>query len=192
MANVVLISEYMKKEFDFSGIPGFSEVNGDAWYVTLGYRMGKFLPHITFASADSDVDQVSGLSLIQASLGGLLADPAIAGALSPEQLALLQTDPLSAISDPTIVSVLSAGLTAEQLAELPAMVSVANMQLPPAPLAYKQQSIALGVRYDFLPRTALKFEYQEIEPQEESWGLFVQEPTDDKISLLSFAIDVTF
>ena len=191
-ANVVFVSEYMAKEFDFSGIPGFSTVEGEAWYVMLGYRMGKFLPHITFASADSDVDQVSGLSLIQASLGGLLANPAIAGALSPQQLALLQTDPLSAVSDPAVVSVLSAGLTPEELSGLSGMVSLADMQLPPAPLAYKQQSITLGLRWDVLPRTALKFEYQEIEPQEESWGLFVQEPADDKVSLFSFAIDVTF
>ena len=192
IANIVFVTEYMDKEFDFSGIPGFSTVEGEAWYVTLGYRMGKFLPHITFASADSDVDQVSGLSLIQASLDGLLSNPAIAGALSPQQLVSLQADPLSAISDPTIVSVLSAGLTPEELSGLSGMVSLADMQLPPAPLAYKQQSITLGLRWDVLPRTALKFEYQEIEPQEESWGLFVQEPADDKVSLFSFAIDVTF
>jgi len=192
IANVVFISEYMTKEYDFSGIPGFPSVEGEAWYVTLGYRMGKFLPHITFASADSDVDQVSGLSLIQASLGGLLGDPAIQGALSAGQLELLSTDPLAAVSDPAIVSVLSQGLTTKQLTELPAMLSMAGTQLPPAPLAYKQESITLGLRYDFLPRTALKFEYQEIEPQEESWGLFLQEPADDKVSLFSFAIDVTF
>lgn len=192
IANVVFISEYLAKEFDVSGIPGFSTIEGDAWYITLGYRMGKFLPHITFASADSDVEQVSGLNLIQGALGGLLANPAIAGALSVEQLALLQTDPLSAISDPAIVSVFAAGLSAEQQAELPALASLANMQLPPAPLAYKQQSVTLGLRYDFLPRTALKFEYQEIEPQEESWGLFLQELSSDNVSLFSFAIDVIF
>jgi|GEM_PF-1780678 len=192
IANVVLISEYMTKDYDFSGIPSFPSVKGDAWYVTLGYRMGKFLPHITFASADSDVDQVSGLSLIQASLGKLLGDPAIQGALSAGQLELLSTDPLAAVSDPAIESVLSQGLTTKQLTELPAMLSMADTQLPPAPLAYKQESITLGLRYDFLPRTALKFEYQEIEPQEESWGLFLQEPADDKVSLFSFAIDVTF
>ncbi len=194
IANVVFTSEYMAKEFDLSGIPGASTIEGDAWYVTLGYRMGKLLPHITFASADSDVDQVSGLSLIQASLGELLGDSAVVGSLGLglDELTLLQTDPLSAINDPAIASKLAQGLPAEQVAQLPAMVSVAEMQLPPAPLSYKQDSITLGLRYDFLPRTALKFEYQEIEPQEESWGLFLQEPADDKVSLFSFAIDVTF
>jgi len=193
IANVVFISEYLAKEFDVSGIPGFSTIEGDAWYITLGYRMGKFLPHITFANADSDVEQVSGLSLIQASLGELLGGPAAGSlGLGSDELTLLQTDPLSAINDPAIVSKLAQGLPAEQVAQLPAMLSMAGTQLPPAPLAYKQESITLGLRYDFLPRAALKFEYQEIEPQEESWGLFLQKPADDKVSLFSFAIDVTF
>jgi len=193
IANVIFISEYMSKEYDYSGIPGFSTVEGEAWYVTLGYRMGKFLPHITFASADSDVDQVLGVNLIQASLGGVItANPATFAALSVEDQTLLATDPLAAMDDPDIAMAFASVLSEEQLAELPAMVSMADMQLPPAPLAYKQESITLGLRYDFLPRTALKFEYQEIEPQEESWGLFVQEPADDKVSLFSFAIDVTF
>jgi hypothetical protein len=190
VANVVLISEYMKKTFEYTGIPGYSEVVGDAWYVTLGYRVGKFLPHITYASADSDKDQAPALDVF---IADLLTDPVFAGfvgTLSPTEQAALIADPIAVLSDPSVLAALSgAGV---DLSSLSSLASAANVLLPPAPLSYKQTSIAVGVRYDFLPRTALKLEYQEIEPQEESWGLFVQEPAADKVSLVSFAIDVTF
>ena len=127
MGKFVFITEYMKKAFDLSGLITYSDVNGDAWFLTLGYRMGNILPHITYSSAGSDVTQIILL----------------------------------------------------------------GVQFPTAPLVYKQHSITLGVRYDILPRTALKIEFQQIHPQDESWGLFRQEPKE-KVKLLSLVIDVTF
>ena len=196
IGNVVLISEYIKKEFVLTGIEPYSKVDGEAWFVTLGYRVGKFLPHITFASADSDVRQAPALEVIFSQF--LAADPALATLFSDMSLADQQafmtaftSDPVAFLSDPVVQAMFSASGAAVGASELEALPVLAEMQLPPAPLAYKQRSITLGLRYEILPRTALKLEYQAIRPQEESWGLFRQDP-GDKISLVSFAIDVTF
>lgn len=54
MANVLVMAEYLKKDFDLTGLPGFNELSTDAWYLTLGYRMDKFMPHITYATADTE------------------------------------------------------------------------------------------------------------------------------------------
>ena len=196
IGNVVLISEYMKKKFEFTGLEPYSTVDGEAWFVTLGYRVGEFLPHITFASADSDVRQAPALEVVFSQM--LASDPALATLFSDMSLADQQafrtaftSDPIAFLSDPTVQALLSASEVSMDPSQLQALPALAEMQLPPAPLAYKQQSITLGLRYEILPRTALKLEYQEIRPQEESWGLFRQDP-GDKVSLVSFAIDVTF
>ena len=188
--NVVVISEYIKKDFELTGLEPYSEVGGEAAYLTLGYRMGKFLPHITFASADSDVEQASALDV---ALEQVMADPAFLaymGTLSPAEQQALVADPIAALSDPAVqAGLVGAGIVTPS--ELQAFPSLVGMLLPPPPLAYKQTSITLGLRYEMLSNTALKLEYQEIEPQEESWGLFVSEPAD-KVKLASFVIDVTF
>jgi len=50
MSNVVVYAEWQKR----TTTDGLSRPFGDtkAWYTTLGYRMGKWLPHLTFASID--------------------------------------------------------------------------------------------------------------------------------------------
>lgn len=59
--NFVGYTEYVTRDITDTG--GASPMDGlfpdqDAWYVTLGYRMGNFLPHITFAN--SEADPISG------------------------------------------------------------------------------------------------------------------------------------
>ena len=188
--NVVVISEYIKKNFEFTDFEPYSEFSGEAAYLTLGYRMGRFLPHITFASGDSDVEQASALDV---ALEQVMADPAFLaymGTLSPAEQQALVADPIAALSDPAVqAGLVGAGIVTPS--ELQAFPSLVGMLLPPPPLAYKQTSITLGLQYEMLSNTALKLEYQEIEPQEESWGLFVSEPAD-KVKLASFVIDVTF
>jgi len=49
LGNLIGHAEYATIEYD-----GFSGLNTDAGYVTLGYRIGKFLPHVTFASFEQD------------------------------------------------------------------------------------------------------------------------------------------
>ena len=193
--NVVFMSEYMLKKFEFTGIPGYSEVEGNAWYVTLGYRMGKFLPHITYATADMDTNQAPALQVIMTDL--LAQNPALAAYLQsdPAMMQAFMSDPAAALqsldtSNPAVQQLL-ASIDPNALAMLASAPDLANMLLPPAPLFYKQDSVTVGVRYDILPKTALKLEYQEIKPKEESWGLFATDP-GDKVRLTSFVIDVTF
>ena len=136
------------------------------------------------------MEQVSALDV---ALGQMTADPAFLaymGTLSPAEQQALAADPIAALSDPAVqAGLVGAGIVTPS--ELQAFPSLAGMQLPPSPLAYKQTSITLGLRYEMLSNTALKLEYQEVEAQEESWGLFVSEPAD-KVKLASFVIDVTF
>lgn len=49
LGNLVSYYEYATVEYD-----GFSGLDTDAGYVTLGYRFNKFLPHITFASFEQN------------------------------------------------------------------------------------------------------------------------------------------
>jgi len=59
LANVVVYAEWQKR----TTTDGLSRAFGDtdAYYATLGYRFGKFLPHITFASISGEASLV-GLS----------------------------------------------------------------------------------------------------------------------------------
>ena len=45
--NVVVYSEYFEREIE--GFSNFAFPNTKGYYTTLGYRIGKFLPHITYA-----------------------------------------------------------------------------------------------------------------------------------------------
>ena len=128
----------------------------------------------------------------------LATNPALMTAvsnMSPQQqqvfMAAFTSDPAALLSDPTTQAMLqNAGVTMDP-SQLQVFSALAGTQLPRPPLAFKQKTTTLGVRYEFLANTALKMEYQEVEPQDESWGLFREEP-QDKVRLLSFAIDVAF
>jgi len=48
--NVVVYAEYQKRTTDKSLEKAFGDTS--AWYTTFGYRIGKFLPHITYARSD--------------------------------------------------------------------------------------------------------------------------------------------
>lgn len=51
--NFVGYTEYVTRDISETQMEGIFP-DQDAWYVTLGYRMGNFLPHITFANSESD------------------------------------------------------------------------------------------------------------------------------------------
>ncbi len=50
---LIAYAEYFKTEFDDGKLVGFGD-SRDGWYGTLGYRFGKFLPHVTIGERDSD------------------------------------------------------------------------------------------------------------------------------------------
>jgi len=74
VANFIGYAEYTTRDIEQEGTPSstsaFNKVafdslfsDQDGYYVTLGYRMGKFLPHITYAVADSDPKSLSPMCL---------------------------------------------------------------------------------------------------------------------------------
>ena len=109
--NVLIMSEYASRD-----IPGIIP-DSEGWYAMLGYRAGKFLPHVTVAQLDTD--EVT-------------------------------------------------------------------------PLAQKQKSTTVGVQYQLNHAALLKVEWKNIELQEGSAGLFSTLPSDDKVSIFSASIDLTF
>ncbi len=60
--NFVMYAEYVTRDIESTvTAPSMSEppmdtlfADQDAWYVTLGYRMGKYLPHLTIASSEAE------------------------------------------------------------------------------------------------------------------------------------------
>jgi hypothetical protein len=48
--NVVVYAEYQNRKTDKSLEKAFGDTS--AWYTTIGYRIGKFLPHLTYARSD--------------------------------------------------------------------------------------------------------------------------------------------
>lgn len=61
--NAVVYAEYAERDQDDMAEMAFPDQR--AGYVTLGYRMGKFLPHITYAELDEGQDNDFGLALKQ-------------------------------------------------------------------------------------------------------------------------------
>jgi len=50
--NIVGYTEYFEREID--GIANLGFPNQKGWYATLGYRIGKWLPHVTYATLDDN------------------------------------------------------------------------------------------------------------------------------------------
>jgi len=68
ISNIVVYAEYQERETTETLSRAFGDQ--DAWYTTLGYRMGKWLPHITFASIDGKSSQVSPFAVTCANPAG--------------------------------------------------------------------------------------------------------------------------
>lgn len=117
--NVIAYSEYFDRDIDGQANLFFPNQNG--WYTTLGYRINRFLPHVTYAQLRGDNADGSN---------------------------------------------------------------------PAQGVGLEQDSITLGVRYELGTGADLKVEYQRVEPESGSRGLFMQ-PTDD-INIFSLAVDVIF
>ena len=57
LANVVVYAEWQKRTTTETLARPFGDQ--DAWYTTLGYRFGKWMPHITFAAIDGEAATIS-------------------------------------------------------------------------------------------------------------------------------------
>ena len=57
LANVVVYAEWQDRKTSATLARPFGDT--EAWYATIGYRVGKWLPHITFASIEGNAAQTS-------------------------------------------------------------------------------------------------------------------------------------
>lgn len=117
--NIIVYSEYFDRDIDGDANLFFPNQHG--WYATLGYRIKRFLPHLTYAQVRGD--NADG-------------------------------------SDPT------------------------------EGVGLEQDSITAGVRYELGTGADLKVEFQRVEPEGDSRGLFMENVDD--INIFSLAVDVIF
>ncbi|MHB8346815.1 MAG: hypothetical protein ACYDHM_06390 [Acidiferrobacterales bacterium] len=69
--DIVVYSEYFQRKIEQGANVAFPDQKG--WYATLGYRIGKFLPNVTFAKLEDNNNPVGsgyGLPLAQSSVTG--------------------------------------------------------------------------------------------------------------------------
>lgn len=72
LANVVVYAEWTKRTTTDTLSRAFGDTN--AYYATVGYRMGKFLPHLTFASIDGEASAV-GIATGNGAVTGVALPP---------------------------------------------------------------------------------------------------------------------
>jgi hypothetical protein len=167
--DIYFTTEYARLEVDGA------VVDADSAYATLGYRMGQFMPLITYAMTTSEDDEERDLQVIADRLtGGNLA------ALSAADVSG-GTSPTDNDSDP-----------------------FENPSLNLAGRAFQSESdrdttrIGLGLRYDMSPGTALKVQYDIIDTGDKA-GMFESRPyaaagssAPDSTNILTITIDTVF
>lgn len=156
---IYFTSEFTKLEADGE------IVDADALYATLGYRIGRFMPTITFATAESQDDDERDISQITATNTGAIdlangVAAQIAGGLTEAQAITAVAGAFTG-GDETIVTAAMVG--APQI--------VGGVETLKAASNRNTQRIGLGLRYDMSPGTALKIQYDIITVDDES-GLF--------------------
>lgn len=61
VANIVVYAEWQERETDETLARPFG--NTEAWYATFGYRMGKWLPHLTIASIEGEAGESASVAV---------------------------------------------------------------------------------------------------------------------------------
>lgn len=167
--NIYFTTEYARLEVDGA------IVDADSAYATLGYRMGQFMPLITYAMTTSEDDDERDLQVI--------ADKLTSGNLAALSVADVSggTSPTDNDSDPFV-----------------------NPSLNLAGRAFQAESdrdttrIGLGLRYDMSPGTALKVQYDIIDTGDKA-GMFdsrtfaaAGSSAPDSTNILTITIDTVF
>ncbi|MFL0798156.1 MAG: hypothetical protein K6L73_11780 [Cellvibrionaceae bacterium] len=139
--NFKIMSEYTERETD--GLIA----DTSAWYFTAGYRIGKFMPHITFAEFETEEDY----STVEAQY------------------------PAMAAVDPSMSLV---GGSAQ-------FIQVNNEN---------QESITVGLRWNFMPKAALKFEWQMVDVEDGSGPVstIYSSSSDEDFDVITIGLDLVF
>ncbi|MFP5441186.1 MAG: hypothetical protein ACLGHJ_06820 [Gammaproteobacteria bacterium] len=154
-------------------------------YATLGYRFGKLMPHLTWASTrTTDEEERPALPLLADQGAGPASlcpatnpnpDASLCLAILPDQSTPLDNTDTVGVAFP-----------ADTLARL---------------LESDQTSVTLGIRYDFLANAALKFDWTRVLDTHGTFGMFTHErsnllPTtvlpDEEVDIFRVAVDVVF
>jgi hypothetical protein len=181
-------------------------VDADSVHATIGYRFGRFMPTLTFATVESQDNEERDLATIIAN------DPALQGTALSAILASAQSigvgdgtltaaniSTVAAFDDSALVA--SSGDTAFLKSSRASVIGAAQAVIGGAQALQAQQDtdttrIALGLRYDVSPGTALKLQYDIIEADEP--GLFDSEPyldattKPDTTNILTISLDTVF
>ncbi len=177
---------YFTTEFTKLEVDG-EIVDADALYATIGYRIGRYMPFLTFATAESTDDDERSLETLLAEDPVILANGttltqalAAGGATTtPLQIAALQAAALDSTN-----SLHAVGFGAQKLQ---------------AGSNRNTQRIGLGLRYDMSPGTALKIQYDIITVDDESglfdddaWAGSLSTARPDGTNILTITIDTVF
>jgi hypothetical protein len=143
---------------------GSQFVDADAMLATLGYRMGRLLPTITFATTESSDDTDRDISQITAeNQGALQLASAVATAIgggATEAQAITGVAAAQSLTDAQVTAAVAG-----------APLIVAGVNGLQAASNRNTQRIGLGLKYDMSPGTALNLQYDIITVDDES-GLF--------------------
>jgi hypothetical protein len=169
-------------------------IDSESSHATIGYRFGRFMPTLTFGMVESkDNDERDASSLTAASAGGLGLATSVAGLVAG---GTNQIDAINGVAAgyATAAGVSSAVAIATVTASLAIPGGIESLQ---AQQNTDTSRIALGLRYDMSPGTALKFQYDIIETND-SPGLFDPVPyvdattKPDKTNILTISLDTVF
>lgn len=179
--SLLVISELTNIEVDGT-LP-----DSQAAYLTVGYRFGKFLPHVTWSGTKLADPRMPVLPVL-AIQDDLFGNPSGAPDLCP----LIDPNPAAAFC----------------LAVVPNMTALPGdtMGIPfPADtlgrlLDREQESVTVGVRYDFLPNAALKLDWTRVLDTNQTLGFFTPDNGDlfytplpeQDVDVVRAVVDVVF
>ena len=185
-------------------------VDQDSLHATFGYRMGRFMPTITYATVESTDDEERELAkiiatnpVLDASSGATLAvlmGAAGAFAVGDGTTSAANIATVAAASSSALPT--ATGTDLVNKATLDGAIAGAQGVLGAAQALQADQNtdstrIGLGLRYDMSPGTAVKFQYDIIETNDES-GLFDPDAyiaattKPDTTNILTISIDTVF
>lgn len=154
----------------------------DGYYLMAGYRVGQWMPYVTFAHAETTDDDTRDATVISAAI------PAAAAAAAPAYVTdTLGIHPGEAAYTATVAATAAdATFQAGVEAQLNAGIDAAQ-----AAFDKDQDRTAIGVRYDYKPGVAIKFQYDMIDAGT-TIGEFDAFPADSKTNIMSLTIDTVF
>jgi hypothetical protein len=168
-------------EFNNLTIDGYAP-DEEGYYVMSGYRMGQWMPYVTFAHNETTDDDTRDATVNAAAV------PLVAAGAAPAYVTdTLGIHPGEAAYAPTVAgtaadATFQAGVTGTLNAGILASQAVFNKE---------QDTTSIGVRYDYKPGVAIKLQYQ-IADAGTTIGEFDAFPTESKTKIVSLTVDTVF